>query len=72
MTQDLLREEVAEPSSFASLGDLRQKILDGEEPSAEEYARVLAQLRRSRTAAPTSRSKAAKPLPNVNLAEDFG
>ena len=69
MTNDIMNEEVGAPTALESLGDLRQKILDGQEPTSEEYARVLAQLRRSRTAAPTKRGKSAGPVVQASLDE---
>ncbi len=67
---NLLNEEIGAPTALQSLGDLRQKILDGQEPTSEEYAQVLAQLRRSRTAAPTKRGKApAGPAMSASLDE---
>jgi hypothetical protein len=42
------------------LADLRSKVLSGEEISPEQYAEVLASIRRARTAVPTASRKAGK------------
>lgn len=71
MTQDILASQFEEPNPAHLIADLRQKVLDGIEPSSEEYRLVLQQLRRSRTAAPSSTGRKKVTTAPVDLDAEF-
>ena len=58
--------------SVVQLQDLRTKVLNGEEVSADEYSRVIEGLRKGRRKGASSGKKKKETLPPRDLGELFG